>query len=174
MLVEWHCRRRGIRAKTAIDLFAAEPAPMGVAGPAVSAAVRQLVEANGIAYHPGHQIVRADPAGRRLEFANGAASEYDLLGYVAPHRAPRCVRESGLTGDSGWISVDRATLRTRFERIWALGDVTGIPLSMGKPLPKVGTFASGEAEVVARAIAGEITGRASLSHTAAAANAGSR
>ncbi len=159
MLVEWDCRRRGIRAKTTLDLFAAEPVPMGVAGPAVSAAVRQLLEGKGIAYHPGHQIVGADPARRRLEFANGAACEYDLLGYVAPHRAPRCVRESGLTDGSGWIPVDRSTLRTRFQHVWGLGDVTGIPLSMGKPLPKAGTFASGEAEVVARAIAGEITGK---------------
>jgi sulfide:quinone oxidoreductase len=29
---------------------------------------------------------------------------------------------------------------------------------MGKPLPKAGTFASGEAEIVARAIAREVTG----------------
>jgi sulfide:quinone oxidoreductase len=68
------------------------------------------------------------------------------------------VREAGLTGESGWIPVDRGTLRTRFERVWALGDVTGIPLKMGKPLPKAATFAEREAEVVARGIAAEIAG----------------
>lgn len=158
MLVEWDCRRRGSRAATTLDLFAAEPGPMGVAGPAVSAAVRQMLESKGIAYHPGHQIVRADPGQRRLEFSNGVTAEYDLLAFVAPHRAPRCVRDAGLTGESGWVPVDRSTLKTRFERVWAIGDVTGIPLSLGKPLPKAGTFASGEAKVVARAIAREITG----------------
>ncbi|HEU4385290.1 MAG TPA: FAD/NAD(P)-binding oxidoreductase [Anaeromyxobacteraceae bacterium] len=162
MLVEWDRRRRGTRAATTLDLFAAEPGPMGVAGPAVSAAVRQMLESKGIAYHPGHQIARADPGRRRLEFSNGVTAEYDLLAFVAPHRAPRCVREAGLAGESGWVPVDRATLKTRFERVWALGDVTGIPLSLGKPLPKAGTFASGEAKVVAKLIAREITGSGDL------------
>lgn len=158
MLIEGSLRRRGVRGRSSIDLYAAEPAPMGVAGPAVSAAVRGLLEAKGIAYHPEHQVVRADAAARRLHFSSGASAGYDLLAFVAPHRAPRAVREAGLTGESGWIPVDRATLRTRFERVWAIGDVTGIPLKLGKPLPKAATFARGEAEVVARAIASEVTG----------------
>jgi sulfide:quinone oxidoreductase len=158
MLAEWHLRRRGVRAAVTIDFHAAEPGPMGVAGPAVSAAVRELLGAKGIAYHPGHQVVRADAAKRRLHFADGAEIDYDLLAFVAPHRSPLVVREAGLTGESGWIPVDRSTLRTRFDRVWAIGDVTGIPLKMGKPLPKAGAFATGEAEVVAREIAAEVTG----------------
>jgi sulfide:quinone oxidoreductase len=158
MLAEWQLRTRGVRGAITIDLHAAEPAPMGVAGPAVSAAVRDLLGAKGIAYHPDHQVVRADPSKRRLHFANGAEADYDLLAFVAPHRAPLVVREAGLTGESGWIPVDRPTLRTRFDRVWAIGDVTGIPLKMGKPLPKAGTFAHGEAEVVARAIATDVMG----------------
>lgn len=158
MLVEDACRKRGIRDRTSIDLYAAEPGPMGVAGPTVSAEVRRMVEAKGIGYHPEHQIVRADAAARRLVFANGASASYDLLGYVAPHRAPRVVQEAGLLGESGWIPVDRSSMKTRFERVYALGDVTGVPLKMGKPLPKAGTFARGEAEVVAREIVRELTG----------------
>lgn len=156
MLMEASLRRRGVRPGVALDFYAAEPAPMGVAGPKVSAAVRELLATKGIAYHPDHQVVRADPAQRRLEFANGATASYDLLAFVAPHRAPRVVREAGLTAESGWIPVDRGTLRTRFERVWAVGDVTGIPLKMGKPLPKAATFAAGEAEVVARSVAAEL------------------
>lgn len=160
MLAEALLRRRGVRAATTIELHAAEPAPMGVAGPAVSAAVRDLLAARGITYHPGRQVTRVDVGARRLLFADGAEAGYDLLAYVAPHRAPRTVREAGLVGEAGWIPVDRATLRTRFDHVWALGDVTGIPLSMGKPLPKAATFAEGEAEVVARGIAAEVTGGA--------------
>lgn len=158
MLIEWSLRRRGVRERSSIDLYAAEPAPMGVAGPAVSAAVRGLLGTKNIAYHPDHQVVRADAATRHLHFANGTSAPYDLLAFVAPHRAPRAVRESGLTGESGWVTVDRATLRTRFDRVWAIGDVTGIPLKMGKPLPKAATFARGEGEVVARAIAADVRG----------------
>lgn len=156
LLMEWRLRQRGIREKVSLDVYAAEPAPMGVAGPKVSAGVRDLLGAKGIGYHPDHQIVRADAAHRRLHFANGAEAAYDLLAFVAPHRAPLVVREAGLTAESGWIPVDRATLRTRFERVWAVGDVTGIPLKMGKPLPKAATFAAGEAETVARSVAAEL------------------
>jgi len=158
MLMEWSLRRRGVREKVVLDFFAAEPAPMGVAGPTVSAAVRDLLAAKGIAYHPNHQVVRADAAAGRLWFSNGVEAACDLLAFVAPHQAPRAVRDAGLVAESGWIPVDRATLRTRFERVWAIGDVTGIPLRMGKPLPKAATFAEREGEVVARSIASEITG----------------
>jgi len=158
MLIEDHIRRRKPAKKTSIDLYAAEPGPMGVAGPEVSARVRAIVEAKGIGYHPEHQVVEVDPEGRRLTFANGAAAEFDLLAYVPPHRAPRVVREAGMVDDSGWIPVDRDTLRTAHQGVYAIGDVTGIPLKMGKPLPKAGVFAEREAKVVARNITREITG----------------
>jgi sulfide:quinone oxidoreductase len=159
MLLEAHCRKRKIRGQTQIDLYAAEPGPMGVAGPEVSKAVRQMVEAKGITYHAEHQITEVDPAGHRLRFANGTEVGYDLLAYVPPHRAPRVVKEAGLTGENGWIPVDRETLETRFEGVYALGDVVGIPLKMGKLLPKAGVFAHAEAEVVARNIAYATTGK---------------
>jgi sulfide:quinone oxidoreductase len=68
------------------------------------------------------------------------------------------LRAAGLAAENGWIGVDRHTLATGFEGVFALGDVTSIPLKMGKPLPKAGVFAHAEAEVVARNIAREITG----------------
>jgi sulfide:quinone oxidoreductase len=43
--------------------------------------------------------------------------------------------------------------------VYAIGDVTGIPLKMGKPLPKAGVFAERQAEVVAHNIARSITGK---------------
>lgn len=159
MLLEYDCRKRKVRKDVEIDLFAAEPGPMGVAGPVVSAAVRQMVEQRGVAYHPEHQVTEVDPAARRLRFANGVAAGYDLLAYVPPHRAPGVVRDAGLCGESGWVPVDRHTLATRFPGVYAIGDVTGIPLKMGKPLPKAGVFAHGQAEVVAHNIACAVTGK---------------
>ena len=55
--------------------------------------------------------------------------------------------------------MDRHTLETRFPGVYAIGDVTVIGLKMGRPLPKAGVFAHGEAEVVAHNIAREFTGR---------------
>jgi sulfide:quinone oxidoreductase len=147
------------RGRAQVQLFAAEPGPMGVAGPQVSAAVRQMVEAKGIAYHPEHQVTRVDSAVHGVEFANGATASYDLLGFVPPHHAPQVVRESGLCAEGGWIEVDRHTLQTRFPNVYAVGDVNSIPLKLGKPLPKAGVFAHFEAQVVAKNIARSITGR---------------
>ncbi|KAB2847558.1 MAG: NAD(P)/FAD-dependent oxidoreductase [Hyphomicrobiaceae bacterium] len=159
MLLESACRKRGIRDRTEIDLYAAEPEPMAVAGPEVSRAVRGMMEAKGIAYHPEHQIREVDLAAHRLKFTNGTEASFDLLAYVPPHRAPKVVREAGLTGETGWIPVDRHALETKHARVYALGDVVGIPLKLGKPLPKAGVFAKGEAEVVAANIARAITGK---------------
>jgi sulfide:quinone oxidoreductase len=160
LLIDADLRKRGLRDAVTVDVYAAEPGPMGVAGPEMSSAVKQLLEAKGIPYHPEHQVKTVDAVARRLEFANGAQADFDLLAYVPPHRAPRVVRESGLASESGWISVDRHTLETRFAGVHAIGDVVSIPLKLGKPLPKAGVFAHGQAVVVARNIASVIAGRA--------------
>lgn len=160
MLLEYDCRRRGVRESVQIDFYTPEPGPMPVAGPEVSAALRRMIESRGIGYHPGHAVTAVDPARRRITFANGASADFDLLVYVPPHRAPQVVRDADLCGESGWIAVDRETLETKFPGVYAIGDVAGITLtSIGKPLPKAGVLAHHEAEVVAANIARDITGR---------------
>jgi sulfide:quinone oxidoreductase len=159
MLIESYLRKRGVRAQVEIDLYAAEPGPMGVAGPAVSAGVRQIVESKGIRYHPEHQVTKVEPDARKLGFANGAEATYDLLVYVPPHRAPAVIRQSALVGESGWVAVDRGTFETRFSGVFAIGDATIVPLKMGKPLPKAGVFAHRQAQVVAGNLVRSWTGR---------------
>jgi sulfide:quinone oxidoreductase len=157
MLLDGAFRRRGIRGAVELSVYSAEPGPMGVAGPEVSTAVRGMVEQKGIAYHPDHQVTRVQ--GRRIDFANGASAEFDLLVYVPPIRPPRALSGSPLVDESGWVGVDRETMATRFPGVFALGDVTMIPLSIGKPLPRAGVFAHNQAEVVARNIARELGGK---------------
>jgi sulfide:quinone oxidoreductase len=156
-LVEDYLRKRGLREAVSVDVYAAEPAPMGVAGPEVSGAVKDMLASRRIPYHPEHQIRSLD--GGRLSFTNGTTADFDLLAYVPPHRAPRVVRESALVSATGWVTVDRHTLETLFPGVFAIGDVVSIPLALGKPLPKAGVFAHAEAEVVARRIAHAISGR---------------
>lgn len=162
MLLESNLRKRKVRQQVQIDLYTAEPGPMGVAGPEVSAAVRGMVEAKGIAYHPEHQIASVDPQDKKLRFTNGAEAGFGLLAFVPPHRAPKVVREAGLVNETGWIPVDRGTLQTRFDAVFAIGDITTIPLKLGKPLPKAGVFAHGQGEVVANNLARAITGKGNL------------
>ncbi len=158
LLIENYLTKQNRRNSVSIDLFAAEPAPMGVAGPHVSEAVRTLLRERGITYHPEHQIESVDPGNGQLRFANGSTAPFDLLAYVPPHQAPAVVRASGLTDAGGWIPVDRETLATNVPGVFAIGDVTSIPLAIGKPLPKAGVFAHEQALVVARNIAALIRG----------------
>ena len=158
MLLEDDCRRRGVRAAVSVDVYTPEPGPMTTAGPEVSKQLRQMVESKGIGFHPEHAVTKIYADQRLIHFANGASAGFDLLVYVPPHRAPQAVKDAGLTGPSGWVGVDRATLATKFPGVYAVGDITGIPLAIGKPLPKAGVLAHGQAEVVARNIAAGIRG----------------
>ncbi|GMQ89098.1 MAG: FAD/NAD(P)-binding oxidoreductase [Gammaproteobacteria bacterium] len=159
MLLEYDFRKRKLGEQIEVDLYTPEPGPMPVAGPEVSRQVRQMVEAKGIGYYPEHSVTQVDATARRIQFANGASTDFDLLAYVPPHRVPQVVAECDLTGESGWVPVHRQTLETQFPGVYAIGDVTGIMLSMGKPLPKAGVFAHGEAEVVAGNLVHAITGK---------------
>jgi sulfide:quinone oxidoreductase len=157
MLVAAALRRRQVAAKVA--MYAAEPGPMGTAGPEVSTAVRAMVESRGVRYFPNHQVTSVDSAGRRLTFANGTTASYDLLLYVPPHRAPAVIGEAGLAGASGWIEVDARTMATAHDGVFAIGDATAIPLPSGKMLPKAGVFAHRQGEIVADNIAAAWAGR---------------
>ncbi|MSP92031.1 MAG: NAD(P)/FAD-dependent oxidoreductase [Myxococcales bacterium] len=159
MLVEAHLRARKLAAPWQVDVYAAEAAPMGVAGPAAGAAVCEMLAGKGIGYFPQHQVTAVESTARSIRFENGAVADFDLLLYVPPHRAPAVVRAAGMCADSGWIAVDRLTLATRWPGVWALGDVTSIPLALGKPLPKAGVFAHGQADAVATNLARAVLGK---------------
>ncbi|MEE9285964.1 MAG: FAD/NAD(P)-binding oxidoreductase [Dehalococcoidia bacterium] len=159
MLLDHDLRKRKVRERVTVALYSPEPGPMGVTGPVLSAAVRGLLEQRQIAYHPKHELSEVDAGGKRLRFANGAEAAYDFLVYIPPHVAPPAVRDAGLVGDSGWVTVDRHTMETSFSGVYAIGDVTGIPLSMGLPLPKAGVFAHRQGQAVARRIAAQVAGK---------------
>ncbi|MFZ5480833.1 MAG: NAD(P)/FAD-dependent oxidoreductase [Myxococcota bacterium] len=157
MLIEARLRSLGRREHASVAIYAAEPAPMGTAGPEVSAALRGMLGQKDIDYHPEHVLERAEPG--QLHFKNGTSATFDLLAYVPVHRAPATVVEAGLVNATGWVPVDRGTLATSHPGVYAIGDVTVIPLTMGRPLPKAGVFAHAQAEVVAANIAREVTGK---------------
>jgi len=165
MLIADYFRRRGFRKNVDIHLVTPEPQPMPVAGPELGAAVVQMLEAKGIRFHPAHALVSFDPAARTIRFQQGNTEPYDLLVAVPPHRAPSLVREAGLSNAAGWSIVNPQTLETQHDGVFAIGDVTAIPIpGRWKPdvplmLPKAGVFAHVQAEVVAARIAAEIEGR---------------
>jgi sulfide:quinone oxidoreductase len=124
-----------------------------------------MLEMKGIAFHPLHKLAAVYPQSREILFEGKESFRYDMLVAIPPHHSPGVVRQSGLLNEAGWVPVDRATLETKHPSVFAIGDITGIPLpGRWKPevplmLPKAGVFAHAQAQVVARRIAGEITGR---------------
>ncbi len=164
MLIADAFRKRGLRDKTEVHLFTPEPQPMPVAGPALGEAVKSMLQDKRVAFHPLHKLSSVEPARRELLFEGKDAVQYDLLVAIPPHRSPQVVRQAGLTNPAGWIPVDRYSLRTERENVYALGDVTAISIpGRWKPdvplmLPKAGVFAHAQAEVVASRLAAEITG----------------
>ncbi|MCZ2150114.1 MAG: NAD(P)/FAD-dependent oxidoreductase [Bryobacterales bacterium] len=167
MLIADYFRRRGLSGQVEVHLFTPEPQPMPVAGPELGEAVRGMLESKGVEFHPRHKLTAVDPAAREMSFDNGARAGFDLLVAVPPHRAPRAVVEAGLTNQAGWVPVNARTLRTNQDGIYAIGDVTSIPIpGRWKPdvplmLPKAGVFAHAQAEVAARRVVAEVTGQAS-------------
>jgi sulfide:quinone oxidoreductase len=164
MLIADFFTRRRLRGKVDLHLFTPEPQPMPVAGPLLGGAVRQMLETKGVTFHPMHKLTAVKPQSRELFFEGKEPVRYDLLVAIPPHRGPGLVRQAGLANEAGWVPVDRATLITRHEKVYALGDVTAIPIpgrwkaEVPLMLPKAGVFAHAQAEVVAHRIAAEITG----------------
>ena len=157
MLTASFIRQKGLRSKTKISLYTPEPGPMGVAGKELSGAVRQLVETKGVHYFPEYQLASATE--KTLTFSNGHTAEYDLLAFTPKHQCPSVIKETALVGNSGWIEVNRNTMETNFPNVYAIGDITFIPLEMGKPLPKAGVFAHYQAESVAHNITQKVAGK---------------
>lgn len=161
MLLDDALRRRKARSGSRVEIFTPEAQPMPVAGPAIGEAVVQMLSTKDIAFHAKRQVQRIDAKARELVFADGQREPFDLLAAVPPHRPPAVLKIAGLTNEAGWALVDKHTLATRFDTIYAVGDAITITLANGKPLPKAGTFAHAQAEAVAARIAADIQGSSS-------------
>ena len=158
-LVDDLLRRSAVRDRVTVDIYTPEVLPMPTAGPAIGNAVVELLAERGIGFHSGRSATRIDAATNTLVFADGGDAHADVLLGVPPHRPPDVVATSGLAGDSGYIPVDPYTLTTTAPSVFAIGDVTAIPIAGGKFLPKAGVFAEAEARVVADQIASQWYGR---------------
>jgi sulfide:quinone oxidoreductase len=159
LLAEAVLRRRGVRDRSTVDVITPESLPMAAAGPPAGEALVGMLRQRGIGFNSARTAERIDSDDYAVVLSSGERIPYDVLIGIPPHVAPDVVRTSGLAAESGFVPVDRATLVTSVEGIYAIGDVTAISIAGGKLLPKAGVFAHREAEVVARRIAAELRGR---------------
>jgi sulfide:quinone oxidoreductase len=124
----------------------------------------------------GCEAIEGRLAGRMIDFKPNAKADhvekarvvlkenagdvpFDLLLAVPPHRVPKIVVDAGLAEAGGWVKVNARTLETSFPDVYSVGDVTGIPMANGQPVPKAGVFAEGEGEIVAERIAARLAGK---------------
>jgi sulfide:quinone oxidoreductase len=84
---------------------------------------------------------------------------------IPKHIPPHVIRNSGLADESGWIPVDKNSLETKIETVYAIGDVNSISIpgrwQPDKPmkLPKAGVFAHSQALTVSEIIIAKILGK---------------
>ncbi|MHA2092763.1 MAG: NAD(P)/FAD-dependent oxidoreductase, partial [Candidatus Kariarchaeaceae archaeon] len=141
-----------------VDVITPEPGPMGVAGEELSSAVVSMLQDRNIGFYPLHHIESIDPQTKEISIQDGKSFPADLIAGIPTHGIPAALENSPILGESGWVKVDPFALETDVEGVFAIGDVTDIPLTLGKPLPKAGVFAHHQAEVVAKRIISSVKG----------------
>ena len=168
MLLHHALKERGVVDDVRIAVYTVEGTPMATAGPDMGKFVRDELASRSISFHPAKKTVSVDAEQRTVKFDDGSEARYDLLVTIPPHVAPAVVRDAGLVNQSGWIPVDPQTLRVAgvpgSRSVYAIGDVAVVPLpGRYKPdtplvLPKAGTLADAQGQVVASQIASQVLG----------------
>jgi sulfide:quinone oxidoreductase len=148
LLLHDHFLERGNREAVEIQVIGPMAAPVPVTQE-LSQAFLDALGARGIEYVPNQLVTSIGNGQARL--ASGGSVPYNHFIGIPVHRVPEVVESSGLAAD-GWVPVNRANLATRFPGVYALGDVTALPMA------KAGVFAEGAARVVAQDIAAQLHG----------------
>ena len=151
ILLNERLRSRGIDG--VVEVFSPLPLSLPILGQAGCGSFESRLDGAGIGFLREHVATAVADGG--VVFGD-FRRPFDLLLGVPPHRVPKVVAESGLTGGGPWVKVDPRTLETGQPGVYAIGDVTALPLANGQMLPKAGAFAQAEGEVVAGRIAASL------------------
>ncbi len=161
LLMDYYFRRKGMRDSVDIEFFTPEPSPLPAAGKDIGGKAAAMMEERGIPLHTKREMDHIDSESRLVHFRGDAQMDYDLLVAIPPHTTCDAVRNSGLAKDGPWIPVDRYTMQSSYDDVYAVGDVTIIKTPSGNvpALPKAGVFAEGQAKTACQNIASEVLGR---------------
>lgn len=154
LMIDEFLTRRGVRERCKIRVAIPEPAPLGVAGPAVSSRIRGILDKAGIELRTGVQATTVSP--NSITFSDGMSIEADVPIMIPVHRLPPVVAATGLANGRAFVPVDRETLQTELEGVYAIGDVNGIPVGENAAIPKAGVFAAAQGRHVAAVIAARL------------------
>ena len=152
LLLHDYLTARGRRDATEISLVMPFGTPIPPS-PDTSQAILGAFAERGITFVKDRLVKALDPDRHVVVLSDGAELPYALFLGVPVHRVPQVVVESGLAAHPhDWVPVNKQTLETRFQGVYAVGDVNGVGT------PKAGVFAEGAAQVVAAAILAEMRG----------------
>jgi sulfide:quinone oxidoreductase len=146
--------RKGVRDNITINVLTPAPTALPVSPTGTAVVERRLAERN-IPLLTGYRVTAVEPEKRQAIVEGHEPVDYDLFIGVPIHVPPKVVRESAF---GGWITVNHDTLETAFENVYAVGDVTKIPVGAGA-VPKAGAFAEGGAKAAVLDILNKIYGR---------------
>ena len=121
------------------------PSPRAVDNPKVSDVLEALLAERNIELIPGTPITAIDAAAKKAISGN-VTLDYDLLIGVPVHTPPQVVKSSKL-GQAGFIPVSPKNLETAVPDVYAVGDVSTVPVG-DKAVPKAGAFAEDAARTV--------------------------
>ena len=152
LLIDSMLRKRGVRNSVQIDFYSPAPITLPAAGPEVSKKILELVNSEKITFHNSCKIKSVES--KKLIFENSEA-DFDILLAIPPHIAPKIIYDSDLAKEPGFIPINR-DCKTSFENIFAIGDVTVLPVGEKLAVPKAGIFAEGEGIIVAKNIISKI------------------
>ncbi len=141
--------QQGVRENTEIRVLSPAPTPLPISKEGSETILRLFAERK-IEFLPGNQVISIDPSTKQAAIKDRGTVSYDLFMSVPVHYAPSVVAASGLI-EQGWIPVNPRNLETRFPDVFAVGDITKIPVGTAA-VPKAGAFA----DRAARAVADEI------------------
>src|SRR6266508_860950 len=156
-LLDDYLRSKGVREASHIKLLS--PLNRAFTIESTSKLVQPILAERGIELTGFFNVESVEPVAKTVTSLEGETVDYDLLVLVPPHRGQKVIQDSGLGDERGRVPVDKNTLRhTGFDRIWAIGDTTSIPIS------KSGSVAHYEASVAAAGIAAAAKGEAPPAH----------
>jgi sulfide:quinone oxidoreductase len=148
--------KNGTRDSIDIEIYTPTPIALPVAGTKVSQDVINLLDESHVNFHPLHKIKTVSET-KEIEFENGNRVNYDLLIGIPPHKVPEVIRNSNLIKQGqNWINVDKFSLKTDYQNVFAIGDVNEIKVNENVAIPKAGVFAEAQAKVVSHQIIDDI------------------
>jgi sulfide:quinone oxidoreductase len=145
-----YLEKKGLRTTSTIKVVSPMASPIPIS-PEASAGILEAAGERDIEWWPQSKVTALDPATKIATLESGQTLPYGLFLGIPVHRAPQVVVDSALAED-GWIPVDHRTFATKFENVYAVGDVTSAPV------PRVGVIAEGEAHTLAEVLIHQIRG----------------